>query len=230
MASPTIVGTPAFTFFAGAATSFSQSLTVPSTGQNQALIVVCGFCGSSTKATALSFNTTSNMVQIVNLNAATEFAGQMWYLANPPQVTANIVTTNISQGNFVLNAFVLQDCVQTSGSVVDISGAGTGASGTTASKAVTTTANGDFMVTWIGTNPSATAFVPGGTQVSQGTHVGTGGGVAVSTDSQASSGSYTGSYNWTTSSDFDIFVAGLKYVAPTGGGASGFRTLLGVGI
>ena len=227
MASPSIVGTPVTTYFSGAATSFSQSITVPSTGQNQALIVVCGFLGSSTKATALTFNTTGTMTRIVDLNAATEFTGEMWYLAAPAQTTANIVTVNTLQTNFYMASFVLKDCVQTSGSVVDVSGQGTGGSGTTASKAVTTTANGDFMVTWMGGNPSMTSFVAGGTQSIVGTpHTGTGGSAAVSTDSQTTAGSYTGSFTWTGSSDFDIFVAGLKYLAPTSTANSNFLAFM----
>lgn len=226
---PSIIGTPVSSFQAGPTTSWTQSITVPS-GTNTALIVVCNHVGSTTDQSNVAYNGT-NMVHIVDIAGATELRGSMWYLANPTATTANIVATTVSQTNFYICAFVLQNCGQNSGTVLDISGTATGGSGTSASKAVTTTVANDFMVTWMGGNPTMTSFVAGGTQSLTATpHTGTGGSFGVSTDTKATAGSYTGSFTWTGSSDFDIYVAGLL---SAGGGSSTvlpYRALLGVGI
>ena len=214
---PTIIGTPVSQLFTTGASTFTQAITIPNTGQNTSLIVVCNHLGSSTNQTGVTYNGNA-MTHIVNIAASTELNGSMWFLAAPTATTANIVVTPSGvQNNFFLVAFALQDCVQSSGSVLDVVTHGTAGTGTSASLAATTTVAGDFMVIWIGGNPTLTSFVAGGTQTNQGnTTLNTSGSMAVSTDSFASIGSYTGSYSWTGLSDYDIYVAGLKYQAPAG--------------
>lgn len=213
-AAPSILGTPVFNQFTTAATTWTQAVTVSTSGQNRCLVVVVNHNGSNTTQSGVTADGVA-MVHIYDQAGAIELRGSVWYLANPHTGTINVIASTASQANLFMTSFVLQDCLQTSASVLDISGTATAGSGTSASKAVTTSVDSDFMIVWGGFLPATSAFVPGGTQSSFGTGATASGNIAVSWDTKATAGSYTGSYSWTSSSDYDLYVVGLKYVAPT---------------
>lgn len=236
MATPTIVGTPVYGEIASGA--LTLSVTVPAAGQNQGLFFVCGQAGSSAVPTSVTYNGGA-MTQLLNLAAAQQLEGLLYFTANPTTGTHDIVMNFASNVNLFGTAFVLQDVVQASpidgGSNVGYGQANTG-SATSISKSITTATDGDFVIAWAMTSTATTSLTKGGSQtdITAGRTVLSGASdnkYGLSYQLQTTAGAINSSYSWTTNGSSDFFVAALKYVAPSGGGGTPNRglNLLGVG-
>lgn len=226
MASPTIIGTPAQGRTNG--TSHTQSVTVPGTGSNRALFVITWQGGGGTTPSSVTYNAGA-MTQVVSLSAAQQINGNMYFLANPTVTTANVVATyaGTNTDTFAL-AFVLQDCAQSS--PVDVSGQNSSAGATSLQKAVTTTTDNTFVVTWMACNPGGTNLTPDTGQTDIAADLAyTNVNAAHSWEEQTTAGSYTGGYSWTGSVGEDLYVAAIKYLAPSATRAP-LRSLMGVGL
>jgi hypothetical protein len=225
MATPTRIGGVGSQEFAGSQSQDTLSYTVPSTGQNRALIVISQKLGSSTKPTTATYNGVS-MTKIVDLTSSQQGSGVMYYLANPATGANDIVVNwGAASTEHIIIAFTLQDIVQSS--PVDVSGQNNTAGATSLSHTITTTVDNDLLITWMG-NGNVSSPTPGGTQSTIANIDGTDGDAHSSDDPQTTAGNYTGSYSWTTSRPADIYITSLKYLAPTPA-ANKRNQLLGVG-
>lgn len=236
MASPTVVGTPVSGAVSSAA-SLTVSITVPATGSNQVLIVVASASGGNNAAFdgtgSVKYNGTS-MTKIANGTASQLMAGLMYYLAAPTQTTANIVLTMdgaVGAKDIQMTAFVLQDCVQASGSVVDGTLGNQSSAGTTSSSiSYTTSVNNSAIIGWQGVGTGSTSLVAGQTLIKSSTP-----GVAsialtgVELFAQTTAGTQSMTWSWTTSHEMEAWAIGLKYVAPPSTVSPHLLSLMGVG-
>lgn len=215
MASPTRIGTDANGRTA-ASTSLTISITVPGTGNNRALIVMCGSEGSNSVPTGVTFGGVS-MTQIYSQLGTQQSAGFMYYLANPAASTANIVISFSPAVAIWGVGATYQDIVQTSGTVVDVSGTANNAGSTSISKSVTTGTNSSIVLTFVVTSAIAASLAPTAPQ----SQIAAQNGGVVDTKSsasdtpQATAGAISTGFSWTGVAGNDLFVVALKYQAPT---------------
>ena len=210
-ASPTIIGTPVNGSTNG--TAHTQSITVSGVGSNRGLVVVTWQHGGGTSPVSVKYDGTF-MSTTTTMTAAQQINGNMYFLANPTAATADIVVTySGSNTDTRVVAFVLQDVAQVS--PLDISGQANSGSATSLSKAVVTSTDNTFVVTWIGAGTAPTTLNPdaGQTEIAS-AYGGPNGDSAVSWEEQTTAGSYTGGYSWDNATPLDLYVAALKYEAP----------------
>ncbi len=210
MASPTRIGTDTITTASASEASWTVSHTVPSTGVNRALIVASTAATSGINITGITYNGVG-MSNIFHQEATQRQDLDMYYLANPATGANNIIVTWAgSQGNKVMIAFTLQDCVQSS--PTDGTNGANAASVTALSASVTSTVDDDLYLVWM-TQNNGSSYVDNGTQTRIGTEIGWNGTdqFMMSEDPQASFGAKSVGYSWTTAGKVDLGVVTLKY-------------------
>jgi len=214
MATPTVIGTNTDYAASSAATSFTFSHTVPSTGSNRALLVIAhANSGNNTAFTGATYNGTS-MTQIVSVAGVYLGGGIMFYLADPDTGANNVVLSSSTSKTANAVAFTLQDTAQSS--PVDVTDTRSGDAGQTSwSDSITTTVNNDLIIAWsliLGTTSSLT-FDGSQSEICNFT------GDALSYRFSASSlpketaGAQTMGEAWTGSSALDFFQTSIKYEA-----------------
>jgi len=221
VAYPTRVGTDAAQYFASS-DPWTMAMTVPSTGQNRALVCVVGIGGAGGAPTSMTWNGTG-MTKIIDgttLPAQQQTDGVMFYLANPTAATANVVANWGSNKQGFLICATFQDMHQTSGTVIDASGQANTAAGTSISKQITTATDGDVIITWFGIGSTASAHTPGGGQSLIASVLESNIDAGASDIGQTTAGNITTSWSWTTAASGDLFAVALKYQAPTASAAA----------
>ncbi len=223
-ASPTVIGTPV-TFQSDTVNPTTYDIstyTQSSTGQNQVLCVIFG-ANTNNQPTAMAWDqagTPQSLTKLTQFTAAQALGSSIWCVPAP---TAGNKTLRVTEaGNIshrLITIFSMQDTVQNMGTVVDITGQSNVAAAATDSQSVTTTADGDVIITWNGVLGDKTASIAGGASqvalVSGGvyntmsnlTEFGT-------TIGQATNGAISTSISWTGNAGEDLFVEALKYQAP----------------
>ena len=214
--SPTVLdGTPLITAVeaGGGDTSITYSYTSPSGGSNRLMVILIGW-GCGNKPTTVTYGGTS-MTLTTRLVAQAIGDGILVYLANPTAGAANVVVSWTGAAACTLSAatFTLQDAKQTSPQ--DVAGANSGFStGTSKTQAITTSTNGDIILTWIIVNNGA-GLAANSPQVS----LGIGGlpgfnGYMGTSLAQTTAGAITTGFTWTNSTNGDMFVQALLVEAP----------------
>jgi len=214
-ASPSRIGTDTISK-STADGDWTLSHTIPATGQNRGLIVVAACQGSGQSTMTITWNGTS-MTEIVELTAVNRWNGLVFYLANPETGTQNLVFSCTRAANKQIFAFVftLQDVAQSS--PVDVSGQANGAEVALLSKSVTTSVNGDLILTWLD-HVENDALTSDGSQTRIGAVNYTTGSVDYFTLDelpQTSAGAQSTGFSWVDVSSPDLYVVALKYLAPT---------------
>ena|SRR3990167_2315441 len=209
-ASPSRIGTD--TIFSSTGTSHTAAHTVPSTGQNRALIVII-FHGWNIAPTGVTYNGVA-MTQIVNVVAGQLNNGWMFYLANPDTGNHDVVASFADSRLRELVIFTLQDTAQSS--PVDVTGTvASGASATSATKEITTTVDGDLIISWLFVDSTPTGITDDAGQTSIRIRTGTDPQNAASEKAQTTAGAVSMGYTWTNLSPFDLYTTSIKYLAPT---------------
>lgn len=209
--SPTIIGAPVHSDTTG--TSLTLSVTVPSTGQNRALMCL-------TWAGALPTGVTWNggaMTLLLN-NAPKSFAYlHVWYLANPTTGAHNAVVS-LASGSIAMSCFTLQDTAQSSpidGSV----DSSTTSSLTSLSSTFSTGVNNSMVFLFTGVSVTGSSLTQGAGQTEVENF-----GVTSNSNYwfnlgdivQATAGSISPSLSWTNNSaGVEQLGFGIKYLAPT---------------
>ncbi len=218
---PTRIGTDVGALFASS-DPWTQAITVSSTGQNRVLIVFVGRSGASgepTGITALKGGSATAMTRIINFTAAQQSDGSMWFLDNPDTGSNSIVVTwGSAQRGFVIGT-VYQDMLQSSASVVDTS-AQTNDGGTSISQNITTSSDGDIVIAWGAFFKLVTNLTANGSQATIATQLGgSSDNWFTATDvAQASHGTISTGFTWTTNGSEDLYTAALKFQAPSASG------------
>lgn len=210
-ASPTVIGTNTVVQDAVAGTSYTFSHTVPTGGENTALVVMNAV--SSANITGITWNGTAMTKLGATMLASYRQPMAVFFLAAPEAGTYNIVVSlNESRTNKNAVAFTLQDVVQSSPE--DVRAQNASASATSLTTDITTTVNSDLMLVQISTNATSN-YVPDAGQTSLGTIGGVTDELAWSYQASPTATTENVGYSWTTASGADIMAIALKYVAPT---------------
>ncbi len=218
MATPTIIGTPTSQAVSAGANPWTQSsFTVSGAGSNRALIVVMHNQAGDAAPTSVTWNAGGEaLTKIIDLTYVQEASMRVYYLANPTATTADVVLNFAGNRIGAFWCVVYQDMVQTSGSVVDVSGQSNNASTTHPTVAITTTVANDIVLSFNVSNIGALVMTPDAPQNQIASEALTTGNYrsnlsdmpAVSTGSLTTGFTYSGS-----TVPEDMFAFALKYVA-----------------
>ncbi len=215
MATPTIVGTPVSAAKSSSAT-WTQSITVPSTGSNRALIVLIAYDGGNASPTVATWNTTETLSVLHHYTATQQAHADILYLANPTATTANISLTFLGASVGAIIAATYQDMAQSS--PTDVTDASNTGSGTSVTKSVTTTVDSDIIISWFAVGNGATGLTASNSQSIIGSEADTTDFKVLASDLPlATAGSQSIGYSWTGTNSGEQYIAALKYAAAPSG-------------
>ncbi len=221
MATPTIIGTPTSQAVSAGANPWTQSsFTVSGAGSNRALIVVMHNQAGDAAPTSVTWNAGGEaLTKIIDLACVQEASMRVYYLANPTATTADVVLNFAGNRIGAFWCVVYKDMVQTSGSVVDISGQSNSASTTHPTVAITTTVANDILLSFNVSNIGALVMTPDAPQNQIASEAFTTGNYRsnLSDTPVVSTGSITTGFTYSGSPGVpeDMFAFALKYVSGT---------------
>ncbi len=238
MASPTVIGTPVFA--QNTATNPASwditTYTAPSTGSNRVLCLIVTSATNNDFLTAASWDSggTPQALTKINRTAAVQVAEfYLWCVPAPTSgnKTLTLTTNGANVSGIKALVFCLQDAVQNMATILDVTGSSNVASATTDSKSITTTVDGDIIIsTCVVLGDKTGSIAPGGGQtdiISGGSYIGIANyTMDVSTIGQASSGAISTSYSWTTNAGEDFYAHALKYAAPAASANGNFLAFM----
>lgn len=214
MAAPTVVGTPV-SGDAAASTSKTINISIPSSGQNLGVCIIAAQEGTNNAVSSLTYNG-STISAAANKAAVQQFPLNFYFVPAPTPGATNvpIVATFAGAATTFVGAWVMQDIVQSI--PVDVFERNNAGSGTTfTSASVITGFDSEAMITVIGTGTGGLTLTEGSGQSSIINSLFISNLIGVSVKEKTLAGAVTGSYITGVSTSGDIYIIGLKYVAPS---------------